>query len=76
MEVGRSRPLLLPRDPSIMSADFPRIPLSTYRLQFNRSFTFLDAAETHSLSAPTGHHRLLCLPLPQSQHRAVLMAMM
>jgi (1->4)-alpha-D-glucan 1-alpha-D-glucosylmutase len=45
MEVGQSHHLLLPRDPSIMSADFPRIPLSTYRLQFNRSFTFLDAAQ-------------------------------
>jgi len=44
MEGGRSHPLLLPRDPSIMSADFPRIPLSTYRLQFNSAFTFLDAA--------------------------------
>ena len=27
-----------------MSVQVPRIPLSTYRLQFNRSFTFLDAA--------------------------------
>ena len=44
MEVGRSHPLLLPRDPSIMPAYSPRIPLSTYRLQFNASFTFLDAA--------------------------------
>ena len=44
MEVGRSHPLLHPRDPSIMSAHSPRIPLSTYRLQFNASFTFLDAA--------------------------------
>ena len=44
MEVWQSHPLLLPRDPSIMSADFPRIPLSTYRLQFNSSFSFLDAA--------------------------------
>ena len=44
MEVGRSHPLLLPRDASIMPAYSPRIPLSTYRLQFNASFTFLDAA--------------------------------
>ncbi len=44
MEVERSHHLPLSRDPSIMSADVPRIPLSTYRLQFNRSFTFLDAA--------------------------------
>ena len=44
MEVGRSHPLPLLRDPSIMSAYSPRIPLSTYRLQFNASFTFLDAA--------------------------------
>jgi (1->4)-alpha-D-glucan 1-alpha-D-glucosylmutase len=28
-----------------MSPDFPRIPLSTYRLQFNSSFKFLDAAQ-------------------------------
>jgi len=28
-----------------MPSDLPRIPLSTYRLQFNRSFTFLDAAQ-------------------------------
>ncbi len=27
-----------------MSASSPRVPLSTYRLQFNASFTFLDAA--------------------------------
>ena len=44
MEVGRSHPLRLLRDPSIMSAYSPRIPLSTYRLQFNSAFTFLDAA--------------------------------
>ena len=44
MEVGRSHPLRLSRDPLIMSAHSPRIPLSTYRLQFNGSFTFLDAA--------------------------------
>ena len=31
-------------DSENMSDDFPRIPLSTYRLQFNSSFTFLDAA--------------------------------
>jgi (1->4)-alpha-D-glucan 1-alpha-D-glucosylmutase len=44
MEVERSHPLRLSRDPLIMSAHSPRIPLSTYRLQFNGSFTFLDAA--------------------------------
>jgi (1->4)-alpha-D-glucan 1-alpha-D-glucosylmutase len=44
MEVGPSQPLRLSRDLLIMSAHSPRIPLSTYRLQFNASFTFLDAA--------------------------------
>ncbi len=44
MEVERSHPLPLIPDPSIMAASSPRIPLSTYRLQFNASFTFLDAA--------------------------------
>ena len=44
MEVGPSHHHHLSRDPSIMSAHVPRIPLSTYRLQFNPSFTFLDAA--------------------------------
>ncbi len=44
MEGGRSHLPPLSRDPSIMSANSPRIPLSTYRLQFNASFTFLDAA--------------------------------
>ncbi len=44
MEVGLSHPLRLLRDLSIMSAYSPRIPLSTYRLQFNAGFTFVDAA--------------------------------
>jgi (1->4)-alpha-D-glucan 1-alpha-D-glucosylmutase len=44
MEAGRSHPLRLLRDPWTMSAYSPRIPLSTYRLQFNAGFTFLDAA--------------------------------
>ena len=44
MEVERSHPLPQLRDPSIMSPFSLRIPLSTYRLQFNASFTFLDAA--------------------------------
>ncbi|MDH5429079.1 MAG: malto-oligosyltrehalose synthase [Nitrospirota bacterium] len=44
MEAGRSHPLRLLRDLPIMSAYSPRIPLSTYRLQFNADFTFLDAA--------------------------------
>ncbi len=45
MEVRPSHLPLLSRDPSIMPAAVPRIPLSTYRLQFNPSFTFLDAAK-------------------------------
>ncbi len=44
MEVERSHRLLLSLDPPIMLDSPPRIPLSTYRLQFNSSFTFLDAA--------------------------------
>jgi (1->4)-alpha-D-glucan 1-alpha-D-glucosylmutase len=45
MEVEPFHHLLLSRDPPIMSAAFPRIPISTYRLQFNSAFTFLDAAQ-------------------------------
>ncbi len=45
MEARPSHLPLLSRDPSIMPADVPRIPLSSYRLQFNSSFTFLDAAK-------------------------------
>ena len=44
MEVVQFHPRLLPRDQPIMPTHSVRIPLSTYRLQFNRSFTFLDAA--------------------------------
>ncbi len=44
MEAGPSHLPLHSRDPSPMSGNVPRIPLSTYRLQFNQSFTFLDAA--------------------------------
>ncbi|MEX0830612.1 MAG: malto-oligosyltrehalose synthase [Nitrospirales bacterium] len=44
MAAARFPPLRLSRDPPIMSAYSPRIPLSTYRLQFNTGFTFLDAA--------------------------------
>jgi hypothetical protein len=42
------------------------IHVSTYRLQFNRRFTFADAARFSSLSSPARHQPLLRFPFSES----------
>lgn len=72
MEAKPFHLLLLPHNPAIMSGYSPRLPLSTYRLQFNASFTFLDAARLipylHKLGITDCYASPYLKALPGSSH--------